>query len=307
MNNNKNEKLPPDRSFLKTEMRNKRTIGLHKFSIKDCVSVINDENDSILSAIKKVENNLTEFIETVDNRFQKGGRLIYIGAGTSGRLGVLDASEIPPTFNEKHGRIIGIIAGGDSALRISSEGKEDDPHGAKPDLDLLSLSDSDTILGIAAGGTTPYVLGALSYAKGIRPSLFTALLVCTPIPIPPDVDSLIVVETGPEILTGSTRMKAGTATKLVLNTISTTLMIRSGKVFENLMIDVRATNNKLRDRATRIIESLTGLSRNQSFELLKSANGNTKVAIIMHHFCISRENAESMLAANGNRLDRILE
>lgn len=307
MNKDRHEKLPADRSFLITEQRNIRTMSLHKFSVEECVRIINEENCSVFLAMEKAEERLTVFIESVETRFKMGGRLIYVGAGTSGRLGVLDASEIPPTFQERSDRIIAIIAGGDSALRRSSEGKEDDITGAKSELDALSLTKNDTILGIAAGGTTPYVLGALSYAKQCEESIFTALMVCTPISIPPNVDHLIVIGTGQEILTGSTRMKAGTATKLALNTISTTLMIRSGKVYENLMVDVRATNDKLCDRAARIIASLTGLNRKQCFELLTSAGGSAKIAVVMHHCGVSRKDAESLLDACGNRLDNIMD
>ena len=304
--NDYNALEPPDRSLIGAEQRNTKTTSLHKFSVEECVNVMNDENRSVVLAMEKAGESLAGFIETTEVRFKRGGRLIYIGAGTSGRLGVLDAAEIPPTFNEKHGRIIAIIAGGDSSLRKSAEGKEDDPKGAVPQLDEISLSEDDTALGIAAGGTTPYVLGALSYAKQCQQNLLTGLLVCTPITKPPDVDHLIVIDTGPEILTGSTRMKAGTATKLALNTISTTLMIRSGKVYENLMVDVRATNDKLRDRAARIITTLTGLSRKESFVLLASANGSTKTAIVMHRCNTDRVSAESLLEACGNRLDKVI-
>ncbi|MGR3319497.1 MAG: N-acetylmuramic acid 6-phosphate etherase [Candidatus Anammoxibacter sp.] len=306
-NKDYNELATPDRSLVGTEQRNTRTTSLHKFSVEECVNVMNEENRSVHLAMEKAGKCLADFIETAEVRFNRCGRLLYIGAGTSGRLGVLDAAEIPPTFNEKHGRIIAIIAGGDSSLRKSAEGKEDNPKGARSQLDEISLTEDDTILGIAAGGTTPYVLGALAYAKQCQQTLLTGLLVCTQISKPPNVDHLIVIETGPEILTGSTRLKAGTATKLALNTISTTLMIHSGKVYENLMVDVRATNDKLRDRAARIIATLTGLSRKESFELLTAANGSTKTAIVMHRCHMSRVNAESLLKARGNRLDKVLD
>ncbi|MGR3176743.1 MAG: N-acetylmuramic acid 6-phosphate etherase [Candidatus Anammoxibacter sp.] len=306
-NKDHNKLATPDRSLVGTEQRNKKTTSLHKFSVEECVNVMNEENRSVHLAMEKAGKCLADFIETVEVRFKAGGRLIYIGAGTSGRLGVLDAAEIPPTFNEKHGRIIAIIAGGDSSLRKSSEGKEDNLEGARSQLDEISLSEDDTVLGIAAGGTTPYVLGALTYAKQCQQTVLTGLLVCTPITKHPNVDHLIVIETGPEVLTGSTRMKAGTATKLALNTISTTLMIRSGKVYENLMVDVRATNDKLRDRAARIITTLTGLSRKESFELLTSADGSTKTAVVMHLCHTSRVNAESLLKECGNRLDMVLD
>ena len=299
--------LPPDRAFLGTEKRNRNTMLLHEFSVEECVEIINQENRAVFQAMENAELSLSKFIETVESRFKDGGRLIYVGSGTSGRLGVLDASEIPPTFHEESGRIIGIIAGGDSALRISSEGKEDNHDGARDQLDRLGLTSNDTILGIAAGGSTPYVLGALSYAKQRQQAIFTGLLTCAEVLKPENVDHLIVIATGPEVLTGSTRMKAGTATKLALNTISTTLMVRKGKVYENLMIDVKATNNKLLDRSVRIIESLTGLNRKRSFELLKFAGGSVKVAVVMHKCGVSQKDAETMLHVSDNRLDTVLE
>lgn len=303
----KSEILPPDRSYLQTEQRNDRTMHLHKLSVAECVKVICDEDKKLVLAMEKARKNLAAFIEKIETRFCSGGRLIYIGAGTSGRLGVLDASEIPPTFQLKANRILALIAGGDTALRISSEGKEDIPMGAKPELDSLDLTPNDTLLGIAAGGTTPYVLGALEYAKNNQPELFTSLLVCTPISKATYIDHIILIETGAEVLTGSTRMKAGTATKLALNIISTTLMIRSGKVYENLMVDLRATNNKLLDRAARIVSSLTNLNRNESFKLLSHANGDVKTAIVMYQCGLARKEAETVLNQHNYRLDKVLE
>lgn len=298
--------LPPDRSALETEHRNCRTTQLHNLSIADCVKVINEEDSRIHSAMQEAEGAITLFIEEVEPRFVSGGRLIYIGAGTSGRLGVLDASEIPPTFQADANRIVAIIAGGDSALRTSSEGKEDDRCGAHPELKSLSLADNDTVLGIAAGGTTPYVIGAIEYAKQNYENICTGLLTCCKIEKPPYVDHLIAIKTGPEILTGSTRMKAGTATKLALNTISTTLMIRSGKVYENLMVDLRATNDKLIDRAARIVADLTGRDRNDCFDLITEADGSVKTAVVMHYGELHREQAEALLAENKGRLALVL-
>jgi N-acetylmuramic acid 6-phosphate etherase len=316
---------PPDRSHLLTEQRNPRSMNLHALSAADCVRLINEEDRAVHTALEHAAPALTAFIEAAEPRFLAGGRLIYLGAGTSGRLGVLDASEAPPTFQIDPGRIIGLIAGGDPALRKSSEGKEDDLSGAIPDLDSLHLTPNDTLLGIAAGGTTPYVLGALEHAKrtaapspltvspshrltvSTPPTPLTALLVCTPIPRPPAADHLIVLETGPEILTGSTRMKAGTATKLALNTISTTLMIRSGRVYENLMVDLRATNAKLRDRAARIIATLTGLGRDESLDLLDRAGNTVKTAVVMHRLGLGAGEANALLARNSGRLDIALQ
>lgn len=297
---------PPDRAHVLTERRHPRTMDLHARSVRDVVELIQREDRAIHDALERARPALVAFVEALAPRFEQGGRLIYLGAGTSGRLGVLDASEAPPTFHLPEGRIVGIIAGGDAALRRSSEGLEDDPRGAEPALRDLALVPSDTLLGIAAGGTTPYVLGSLSIAKALAPGVLTALLVCTPIDRPPDADHLIVIETGPEVLTGSTRMKAGTATKLALNTISTTLMVRTGRVFENLMVDLRATNAKLRDRAARIVSTLTALPRDAAFALLDRAGGSVKVAVVMQRLSCPRDAAEARLAAAQGRLDRAL-
>jgi N-acetylmuramic acid 6-phosphate etherase len=271
---------------------------------------MNQANREALAATEKAAADITAFISAVEPRFLRGGRLIYLGAGTSGRLGVLDASEAPPTFCVPPDRIIGLIAGGDGSLRRSSEGKEDDPHGAVLELETVRPGGDDTVLGIAAGGTTPYVLGALEWAKnnsGKRGTPLTALLTCTPIERPSFVDHGIVIDTGPEILTGSTRLKAGTATKLVLNAISTALMVRLGKVYGNLMVDVRATNAKLRDRAARIISTLTGLDRTEAFALLDRADGVVKTAVVMQRLGVDRVAAEARLAVAHGRLERILE
>ncbi len=295
---------PPDRAHLLTEQRNPRSANLHAMSVAQCVAMIADEDRAIPTAVARAAPAITRFIEAVEPGFRDGGRLIYVGAGTSGRLGVLDASEAPPTFCIEPGRIIGIIAGGDAALRRSSEGLEDDPRGATPELEALDLTSRDAILGIAAGGTTPYVLGALAWAGGRaaqRP--ITALLTCSPIVAPSGVDHCIIIETGPEVLTGSTRMKAGTATKMCLNIISTTLMVRSGRVYQNLMVDVRATNAKLRDRAARIVAALTGLPRDEALIAVDRAGGSAKSAIVMQRLHIDKAQAESILAQSHGRLD----
>jgi N-acetylmuramic acid 6-phosphate etherase len=294
--------IPPDRSHIATEARNPRSARLHEMDVPSLVRLMNEEDRLVPDAVARAADAIAAFIAAAEERFAAGGRLVYIGAGTSGRLGVLDASECPPTFQTDPSRVVGIIAGGDSALRRSSEGKEDDPRGAAPDLESLGLAERDTVLGIAAGGTTPYVLGALEIAKTLAPTCLTGLLACTPMAPPPACDHLIVVETGPELLTGSTRLKAGTATKLVLNTISTTLMVRTGRVHGNLMVDLRATNAKLRDRAARILSTLTGLPREDAFALLDRADGEVKTAAVMHHRGVDATSARAILAANGGRL-----
>ena len=301
-----NEPMPPDRSGLLTEQRNPRSAGLHELPVAGIVALINEEDRGVMTAVENARPDLIALIEAAEPGFRAGGRLIYVGAGTSGRLGVLDASECPPTFQVPADRVIGIIAGGDASLRRSSESREDDPAGAREELDCLTLAGRDTVLGIASGGTTPYVLGAVEYAAGHPDRPLTGLLVCTPITRPAHVDHLVVLETGPEVVTGSTRMKAGTATKLALNTISTALMVRSGRVYENLMVDLCATNDKLRDRAARIIATLTGRDRAGTFDLLAAAGGSVKTAVVMHRLGVDRPIAERLLASCAGRLDEAL-
>lgn len=302
--------VPPDRSHILTEQRNPRSANLHRLSALECVELMNREDQSVIDAIAKASRSIASLIERAEAGFGRGGRLIYLGAGTSGRLGVLDASEAPPTFQIEPGRIIGLIAGGDSALRRSSEIKEDDPRGCWTELEALRLDDRDTVIGIAAGGTTPYVLGAFEFCKTQRApnaAPLTAMLCCSPIAHPPHADHLIVLETGPEVLTGSTRLKAGSATKMALNIISTTIMVRSGRVYQNLMVDLRATNDKLRDRAARIVSTLTDLSRADALRLLDSAGGRVKTAVVMHVRRLDRQAAEGLLSRSHDRLDRALD
>ncbi len=300
---------PPDRSAIATERRNPRTMDLGALGVEDCLRRINDEDRLVPDAVARAIPAIASFTEAAAERMGRGGgggsgggagRLIYLGAGTSGRLGVLDASECPPTFLTSPGLVIGLIAGGDRALRCSSEGAEDDPRGAIRDLDAIALREADTVLGIAAGGTTPWVRGGVEEAA--RRGALTGLLTCAPIEPPAGVKHLICIETGPEALTGSTRMKAGTATKLALNMISTTIMAQLGKVHENLMVDVRATNAKLRDRAARIVSELTGASREEAFALLDSAGGRVKTAVVMRRLDVGAGEADRLLESCGGRL-----
>lgn len=303
---NINNSIPPDRSKVHTEQRNSSAMSLHNLSVDECVDVISSEDHQILIAIESAKPAIIAFIEEVEPRFAEGGRLIYVGAGTSGRLGVLDASEIPPTFQIPNNRIIGIIAGGDRSLRNSSEGLEDEPMGARVDLEKLMLTSLDTILGITAGGTTPYVLGSLQIAKDIHADVLTGLLCCSTSPQGTQADHLIYIPTGAEIITGSTRMKAGTATKLALNMISTTLMIRAGRVYQNLMVDLRVSNDKLRDRGARIIATLTELEREDCFDLLDKANGEVKAALVMHLNGLNYSDAVILLTQTNGNLDKAL-
>lgn len=295
--------MPPDRSHISTEQRNPRSQRLHALSTRECVDLLRVEDGAVLTALERAAPALASFIDALIPRFESGGRLVYLGAGTSGRLGVLDAAEAPPTFQLGQGRIVGVIAGGDGALRRSSEGMEDDPEGSRGALVGLGLTGEDTLLGIASGATTPYVLGAFLIAKSLAPGCLTGLLTCSACERPAGADHLIVLPTGPEVLTGSTRMKAGTATKLALNTISTTLMVRTGRVYENLMVDLRASNDKLRDRAARIVSTLTALSREESLTLLGRAGGSVKVAVVMERCGVSAEEAVRRLDSARGRLD----
>lgn len=298
--------LPPDRSRLRTEHRNPRSENLHTLGVRACVDLLNTENRAVLDAIDTAAGPLAALIEAAEPGFARGGRLIYLGAGTSGRLGVLDASEAPPTFQVEIGRVVGVIAGGDASLKRSSESREDEPEGARDGLVALGLTPDDTLIGLAAGGTTPYVLGGLALAKSIEPGVTTGLVCCTPIDRPGGADHLIVIETGPEVVTGSTRLKAGTATKLAINSISTTLMVRTGRVYRNLMVDLRATNDKLMDRAARIVGELTPLSRAESFDLLGRAGRSVKHAVVMQRLGVGRDEAERLLADAGGRLERVI-
>ena len=238
-----------DRGHLLTEQRLDDSRDLDAMSAVDVLKTINDQDASIAAVVRGATPAMAALVDTIVERMRHGGRLIYLGAGTSGRLGVLDASECPPTFHSDPNQVVGLIAGGDSALRRSSEGKEDDPEGARDALDELNVNANDTVVGIAAGGTTPYVLGALDLAKARGAA--TALITCVEpesrsgSPRPDSPEHLIALPVGPEVVTGSTRMKAGTATKMALNMISTAVMVALGKTWGNLMVDLRATNAKL--------------------------------------------------------------
>lgn len=293
---------PPDRGNISTEQRHPASQALETLDLRAAIGLFIEDHRIVPDAIAETVEVLAQFIVDTSNRMQSGGRLIYLGAGTSGRLGVLDASECPPTFQSDPGQVIGLIAGGDSALRKSSEGKEDDSAGAVDQLNELSLTAADTVLGIAAGGTTPYVLGGLQHAR--RGGARTALLTCARIGAPPSgCQQVIVLDTGPELLSGSTRLKAGSATKLALNIISTLIFVRLGKVYGNLMVDLRATNDKLTDRAIRILIELSPeLSRSAAQVLLESAGGNLKTSIVMQMLGLTQPKAEALLRSKDGNL-----
>ena len=289
-----------------TEHRNPRTAEIDLATPLRIVELINAEDRTVADAVATQKERIAEAIAITEQSFRQGGRLVYAGAGTSGRLGVLDAAECPPTFGVPHDMVQGLIAGGHPALLKAQEGAEDSPEGGARDVDALELSAKDFLIGIAASGSTPYVRGALARARerGAR----TAILACTP---PPDAmlavaDVAIVPITGPEVVTGSTRMKAGTATKLVLNTITTGAMIRIGKTYGNLMVDLMATNAKLRDRSERIIVEVSGVDRPRAKELLGASGGSVKTAIVMHALGVSRQEADAALARGGGVVRRVI-
>lgn len=294
--------LPKDRSHIETEKRNINSRHLHLKNINECLDILSSEDRKIPDAIDAVKPTLSKFLAEALPLFEKGGRVFYIGAGTSGRLGVLDASEIPPTYQMPSDRFIGIIAGGDSALRKSSEGQEDIFEGSHQVLLDFNIKAGDILIGIAAGGTTPYVLGAFNFAKSISKQILTSFITCASVNKPDHVDHILYLPTGPEVVTGSTRMKAGTATKLILNMISTTLMIQTGRVYDNLMVDLKASNEKLVDRAIRILTQLTNLSREEAFQLLLNANKQVKTALVMHKLKLNFDEAENILSKNQGKL-----
>lgn len=298
---------------LTTETRNPHSDHIDDLSTLEMLTVINQEDATVAAAVASQLPEIARAVDTIVARFAQGGRLFYIGAGTSGRLGVLDASECPPTFSVAPGLVQGLIAGGEAALRHSSEHSEDSPEEGANDLAAAgfgidntadpSAPTPDTLVGIAASGRTPYVLGALLHARKLN--AFTIGLACVAdSPVSKVADLTIAPLTGPEVVTGSTRMKAGTATKLVLNMLSTGIMIRMGAVYGNLMVNVKPTNDKLIDRAQRIIMSAAGpdkpIDRPAATRLLIEA-GSVKVAIAMHKLGIPRAAAEERLArANGS-------
>ncbi len=279
---------------LLTEQRNPDSTKLDSSSIREILEIINREDQLIAGKVAEQMDDITKATELVDHAFHHGGHLIYVGAGTSGRLGVLDASEIPPTYNANPELVQGFIAGGDTALRTAVEGAEDFPDDGRKLVDDIGVTENDVVMGIATSGVTPYVLGALE--RGRELGAATVFFTCADRNhIDVKVDVLISVPVGPEVVTGSTRMKSGTATKLVLNMITTTAMVKRGKVYENLMVDLKATNIKLEDRARRIISTITGCSYEEATELLAKSDNYVKVALVMHKSHASAEESRLYL------------
>jgi N-acetylmuramic acid 6-phosphate etherase len=298
-------KLPPDRSHIATEQRHEESAALDELATVELVALLARDQRRAVAAVEHASEPIARFVEAVVAAFVRGGRLVYAGAGTSGRLGVLDASECPPTFRSDPAQVVGIIAGGDGALRRSSEGREDEMDGIAAEFDRIALGAHDCFLGIAAGGTTPYVLGALRLAKSR--GAVTGFLTCAPGVEPAYCDHCIALATGAEILTGSTRLKAGTATKIALNAITTAAFVRIGKTYGNLMVDLAATNDKLVDRALRIYrEFFPNDTREQAFAQLEAAGGLLKLALVMRARSETRAEAERTLAAHGGSLRRAI-
>jgi N-acetylmuramic acid 6-phosphate etherase len=288
------------RHDLTTEAANPASADIDALPTLEMLRVINAADREVASAVERELPNIAAAVDAIATRLAIGGRLFYIGAGTSGRLGVLDASECPPTFNTPPELVQGLIAGGDRALRRSIEKAEDDPEQAKRDLEERAFAPEDALVGIAASGRTPYVLGGLFYARQIG-ALSVGLSCTANSEVAQAAEIAITPIPGPEIITGSTRMRAGTATKLVLNMISTGVMIRLGYVYGNLMVNVQPTNGKLTDRARRIIAAIAGVSYEEASWLLAEA-GSVRVAVLMHNCKLSREDAEARLAAANGRL-----
>ncbi|HYF39238.1 MAG TPA: N-acetylmuramic acid 6-phosphate etherase [Gemmatimonadales bacterium] len=289
-----------------TERRNPRSSTIDTASALEIVDLIGAEDATVPGAVAKARVDIARAIDLVEAAFRAGGRLIYVGAGTSGRLGVLDAAECPPTFGTPPEMVVGIIAGGPEALVRSIEGAEDDIGAADSAIDRLRVGSGDVVVGIAASGTTPFVQAALSRAH--KAQARTVFLSCSEPPrqLAGVCDVFITVLVGPEIVTGSTRMKAGTATKLVLNTITTGAMIRLGKIYGNLMVDLKAWNEKLIDRSQRIVMETTGLDRHAAREVIQAAAGNVKTAIVMARRGVPRGEAERLLTEHAGRLRPIV-
>lgn len=299
-------RMSQDPDLRPTERRNPRTTRIDLATPLEIVDLIAAEDAAIPGAVHRAREAIARAIELVEASFREGGRLIYVGAGTSGRLGVLDASECPPTFGTPPQMVVGVLAGGYPALVRSAEGAEDDVNAGIEAMDSHAVSQRDTVIGIAASGTTPYVRAALGRAQGLGAR--TALVTCADPPalLRDTVDACIVVATGPEVITGSTRMKAGTATKLVLNTITTGAMVRLGKTWGNLMVDLRVWSDKLQDRGERIVMEVTGADRERAREAIAGAGGRVRTAIVMLARGLDAAGAEALLAGHDHHLRPIL-
>ena len=300
------ENLLQTLSTLITEQRNPNSMHVDSLSALEIVQLMNQEDKQVPLAIEKCLPQIAQAVECIVAAFQQGGRLVYIGAGTSGRLGVLDASECPPTFGVSPEMVKGIIAGGERALRHPIEGAEDSKEQAVIDLQTIQFSSKDVLVGIAASGRTPYVIGALEYAKSL--GSVTVSIASNPNSAMANiVDIVIDTVVGPEVLTGSSRLKSGTAQKLVLNMLTTASMILMGKCYQNLMVDVQASNEKLKARAIRIVMQATDCDKALAEETLKQADQNAKLAIMMILSGLDRAQAEALLEKHQSKLQLALK
>lgn len=300
------ENLLQTLSTLITEQRNPNSMNVDSLSALEIVRLMNEEDKQVPVTIEKCLPQIAQAVECIVAAFQQGGRLIYIGAGTSGRLGVLDASECPPTFGVSPEIVKGIIAGGERALRHPIEGAEDSKSQAVVDLQTIHFSSKDVLVGIAASGRTPYVIGALEYAKSL--GSVTVSIASNPNSVMANiVDIAIDTVVGPEVLTGSSRLKSGTAQKLVLNMLTTASMILMGKCYQNLMVDVQASNEKLKARAIRIVMQATDCNKALAEETLKQADQNAKLAIMMILSGLDRAQAEALLEKHQGKLQLALK
>ncbi len=296
-----------DRGHLLTELSNRASSGLDEMDTKSLVDIFVEEDLLPQLAVSNAKKEICMAIDSISERLRIGGRLFYLGAGTSGRLGVLDAAECPPTFCTDPETVQGIIAGGKSALVKSSEGLEDDPLASVNDLKEKSLSSLDSLLGISAGGTTPYVKSGLHYAKSLNAlTLSISSVPSAQVLIESDIDIRLL--TGPELVTGSTRLKAGTATKMALNIISTCVMVRLGKVYDNYMIDLNASNSKLIDRAIRIIVEISSVNNDTALNFLERSNGSVKKALLMiASGIVNIDQIDLLLNSNDSNLRKTME
>lgn len=290
---------------LTTEQRNPATMHIDTMSTIDMVKTINHEDEKIAQAVGRQSEQIAKAIDLAAENYRKGGRLIYIGAGTSGRLGVLDAVELVPTYGIKPERAIGLIAGGQSAMYKAVEGAEDSQQLAQGDLQKINLSVNDVVIGLAASGRTPYVIGGLKYAQKVG-SVTISVACVADSAIGKFAQVPIEAVVGPEVVTGSTRMKAGTAQKMILNMISTGVMIKQGKVYENVMIDVQPTNEKLVDRSERIIVSCTHVDKDEAGEILKKAHMNVPIAIVMAKTGLDADKAQKVLGEHDGSVSQVL-
>jgi N-acetylmuramic acid 6-phosphate etherase len=289
-----------------TEARNPASEKIDTLSALEIVRLMNDEDSRVPAAVAREAEAIARAVEVIADRLRGGGRLVYIGAGTSGRLGVLDASECPPTFSTPPEIVVGLIAGGYGALTRAVEGAEDHPEAAVDDLNKINLSSRDVLVGIATSGRTPYVIGGLNHARRI--GAFAIGLACNDGSALADAaDLMITPVVGPEVISGSTRLKAGTATKLVLNMLTTGAMVLLGKTYGNLMVDLKATNAKLVIRTRRIVAELTGLSESEAEQQLARCGGELKTAVVAHRHNVSAEAARERLIQAGGQLRRALE